>query len=104
MTPLLLALVLVTQSTDIEREAAAGILQEIDSLEARIKPTETAQRLVTRTDAARARVLARASALWTAELQGVLEWVGHPPDAGWHEFQGFDTLTPVRGGARVLVP
>src|SRR5256714_7069164 len=93
MTPLLLALVLVTQSTDIEREAAAGILRQIDSLEARIKPTETAQRLATRTDAARDRVLARVSALWTAELQGVSDWVGHHPEVGWHEFQAFDTLT-----------
>src|SRR3954468_21339774 len=93
MTPLLLALALVTQATDIEREAAAGILRQIDSLEARIKPTETAQRLVTRTDAARDRTLARVGTLWTAELQGLSDWIGHHPEVGWHEFQAFDTLT-----------
>lgn len=93
MTPLLLALALVTQSTDIEREAASGILKQIDSLEARIKPTEMAQRLVGRSDAARDRVLARVAAAWNGELQGVSDWIGHHPEVGWHEFQAFDTLT-----------
>ena len=65
MTPLLLALALVTQSTDIEREAAGGILRQIDSLEARLKPTENAQRLALRTDAARDRVLARVATVWS---------------------------------------
>ena len=71
MTPLLLALALVTQSTDIEREAAAGILRQIDSLEARLKPTENAQRLASRNDPARDRVLARVATAWNSELQGV---------------------------------
>jgi len=93
MTPLLLALALVTQSTDIEREAAAGILRQIDSLEARLKPTENAQRLVTRNDAARDRVLASVATAWNGELQGLSDWIGHHPEVGWHEFQAFDTLT-----------
>src|SRR5436309_1790096 len=92
MTPLLLALALVTQSTDIEREAAAGILRQIDSLEARLKPTENAQRLVTRNDAARDRVLASVTTAWNGELQGLSDWIGHHPEVGWHEFQAFDTL------------
>jgi amidohydrolase len=93
MTPLLLALALVTQSTDIEREAAAGILRQIDSLEARLKPTENAQRLVTRNDAARDRVLASVATAWNGEMQGLSDWIGHHPEVGWHEFQAFDTLT-----------
>src|SRR5881409_4292354 len=87
MTPLLLALALVTQSTDIEREAAAGILRQIDSLEARLKPTENAQRLASRNDPARDRVLARVATVWNSELQGVSDWIGHHPEVGWHEFQ-----------------
>src|SRR2546428_5340757 len=93
MTPLLLALALVTQSTDIEREAAAGILRQIDSLEARLKPTENAQHLAARTDPARDRVLARVATFWSSELQGVSDWIGHHPEVGWHEFQAVDTLT-----------
>src|SRR5258705_13550627 len=98
MTPLLLALALVTQSTDIEREAAAGILRQIDSLEARIKPTESAQRLVTRNDPARDRVLARVAALWSGELQGLSDWIGPHPEVGWHEFQAFDPLPALLRG------
>jgi amidohydrolase len=93
MTPLLLALALVTQSTDIEREAASAILKQIDSLEARLKPAEMAQRLTTRADAARDRVLARVATVWNGELQGVSDWIGHHPEVGWHEFQAVDTLT-----------
>src|SRR5947208_11995663 len=93
MTPLLLALALVTQSTDIEREAAAGIMRQIDSLEARLKPTENAQRLASRNDPARDRVLARVATAWNSELQGVSDWIGHHPEVGWHEFQAVDTLT-----------
>ena len=93
MTPLLLALALVTQSTDIEREAAAGILRQIDSLEARLKPTENAQHLAARTDPARDRVLARVATFWSSELQGVSDWIGRHPEVGWHEFQAVDTLT-----------
>ena len=93
MTPLLLALALVTQSTDIEREAAAGILRQIDSIEARLKPTESAQRLVTRNDPARDRVLARVASVWTGGMQGLSDWIGHHPEVGWHEFQAVDTLT-----------
>src|SRR5256885_3604325 len=93
MTPLILALVALTQTTDIEREAAATILRQIDSLEARLKPTENAQRLAARADPARDRVLARVATFWSGELQGVSDWIGHHPEVGWHEFQAVDTLT-----------
>ncbi|PYO37192.1 MAG: hypothetical protein DMD37_02200 [Gemmatimonadetes bacterium] len=83
------------QTTDTEREAAAAILRQIDSLETRLKPTETAQRLVARTDPARDRLLARVATVWTGEMQGLSDWIGHHPEVGWHEFQAFDTLTAV---------
>jgi amidohydrolase len=93
MTPLLLVLVLSMQSTDIEREAAGSILRQIDSLELRLKPTETAQRLAGRSDPARDRVLAGVATYWNTQLQGVSDWIGHHPEVGWHEFAAVDTLT-----------
>jgi amidohydrolase len=92
---LLLAVPLAAQSTDTEREAAAAILKRIDSLETRLDPTRTAQRLADRADAARDAVLARVEAVWTGEMQGLSDWIGRHPEVGWHEFQAFDTLTAV---------
>ncbi|HLZ46183.1 MAG TPA: peptidase dimerization domain-containing protein [Gemmatimonadales bacterium] len=93
MMPLILVLAVTMQTTDIEREAAATILHRIDSVEARLKPTETAQRLANRSDAARDRVLAGVATYWNGQLQGVSDWIGHHPEVGWHEFQAVDTLT-----------
>ena len=95
MTPLILALLVTMQSTDIEREAAGGVLRQIDSLEVRIRPTELAERLAGRSDPARDRVLARVAAVWSGEMQSLSDWIGHHPEVGWHEFQAFDTLTAV---------
>src|SRR5690242_4513833 len=81
------------QSTDTEREAAAAITKQIDSLEARLRPTETAERLAAKADPARDRVLARVGALWSGGLEGLSDWIGHHPEVGWHEFLAFDTLT-----------
>ena len=39
---------LAAQTTDTEREAAAQILRRIDSLETRLQPTRTAERLAAR--------------------------------------------------------
>jgi len=81
------------QTTDTEREAAGGVLKQIDSLEARLRPTETATRLATQADPARDRVLARVGALWSGGLEEVSDWIGHHPEVGWHEFLAVDTLT-----------
>jgi len=86
------------QSTDTEREAAADVVRQIDSLEARLRPTETAQRLAGRADPARDRLLARVAALWSGELEGLSDWIGHHPEVGWHEFQAVDTLIAVLQG------
>jgi amidohydrolase len=86
------------QATDTEREAAALILRQVDSLEARLRPTETAQRLAGRADPARDRLLGRVAALWSGGLEGLSDWIGHHPEVGWHEFQAVDTLTAVLRG------
>ncbi|HEY6109770.1 MAG TPA: hypothetical protein VIV56_12800, partial [Gemmatimonadales bacterium] len=86
---------LAAQTTDTEREAAAQILRRIDSLETRLQPTRTAERLAARADAARDRLLARAESVWTGEMQGLSDWIGHDPEVGWQEFKAFDTLTAV---------
>jgi amidohydrolase len=85
----------LTQTTDTEREAAAGILRQIDSLEARLRPTATAERLAGRSDTGRDRILARVAALWNGGLEGLSDWIGHHPEVGWHEFLAVDTLTAV---------
>lgn len=86
---------LAAQTTDTEREAAAQILRQIDSLETRLQPTRTAERLAGRADAARDRLLARVEAVWNGEMQGLSDWIGHNPEVGWQEFKAFDTLTAV---------
>src|SRR2546428_12841485 len=82
------------QTTDTEREAAAAILRQIDSLETRLKPTETAQRLATRADPARDRLLARVAAGWTRQMPGLFHRIGPHPQSGWHEVQGVGPLPP----------
>jgi amidohydrolase len=86
------------QSTDTEREAAADVVRQIDSLEARLRPTETAQRLAGRADPARDRLLARVATLWSGGLEGLSDWIGRHPEVGWHEFQAVDTLLAVVRG------
>src|SRR5438094_29013 len=60
--------------------------------------TEPAERLAARTDPARDRLFARVAAVWSGEMQGLSDWIGHHPEVGWHEFQAFDTLTAVLRG------
>jgi amidohydrolase len=83
------------QSTDTEREAAADILKQIDSLEARLQPTRTAEQLTARRDPARDGMLARVEEIWSSDMQALSDWIGHHPEVGWHEFQALDTLTAV---------
>jgi amidohydrolase len=85
----------LAQSTDFERQAAAHVLLRIDSLERRLDPAGTAQRLANRKDAARDKALARAAEVWDSRMQSLSDWIGHHPEVGWHEFQAVDTLTAV---------
>jgi amidohydrolase len=80
------------QTTETERQAAADILARIDSLQARLQPSRTAQRLAGASDRDREAVLARVEEIWTSEMQGLSDWIGHNPEVGWHEFQATDTL------------
>jgi amidohydrolase len=86
---------LSAQSTPTEQEAAADVMQRIDSLETRLEPTKTAEQLAARKDAARDRLLARVEQLWTDQMQGLSDWIGHHPEVGWHEFAATDTLKAV---------
>ncbi|HEX9729591.1 MAG TPA: peptidase dimerization domain-containing protein [Gemmatimonadales bacterium] len=92
---LVIGTTLAAQTTDTEKHAAAAILRQIDSLEARLQPTRTATRLAERTDRARDRLLARVEEIWTGAMQGLSDWIGHHPEVGWHEFEAVDTLTAV---------
>ena len=73
-------------------------MRQIDSLETKLRPTETAERLAARNDPARDRLFARVAAVWSGDMQGLSDWIGHHPEVGWHEFQAFDTLTAVLRG------
>jgi amidohydrolase len=87
------------QSTDTEREAAADILKQIDSLEARLDPTRTAELLAARKDPARDKLFARVEEAWKGGgMQDLSDWIGHHPEVGWHEFLATDTLIAVLKG------
>ncbi|HSA54633.1 MAG TPA: peptidase dimerization domain-containing protein [Gemmatimonadaceae bacterium] len=83
------------QSTPTEREAAADILRQIDSLQAKIAPAAQAQRLVAAGGAERDRLLARVEALWTSGFRALSDHIGRNPEVGFREFKAVDTLTKV---------
>jgi amidohydrolase len=91
------------QSTPTEREAAAGILRQIDSLEKAIAPTAQAQRLVAASSADRDRILARVEALWTSGFRQLSDHIGRNPEVGFKEFKAVDTLTKVLRAAGFTV-
>ncbi len=97
--PLFLALAVATpafaQTTPTERAAASDILEQIDALQARIRPTETAQRLAGRADAERDRMMERVSELWADEMMALSDYIGDNPEVGWAEFESVDTLAAV---------
>lgn len=86
------------QTTATERSAAGEVLEQIDQLQARLKPAELGARLASRKDADRDRVLARVAALWTGGMEGLSDYIGHHPEVGWQEFRSVDTLTKVLRG------
>ncbi len=83
------------QTTPTERAAAAEILQEIEALQARINPTEKAQKMAARNDAQRDAIFERIEKLWTSEMRALSDYIGQNPEVGWHEFESVDTLTSV---------
>ena len=71
---------LSAQTTDTEREAAGAVLEAIDRLQGRLQPEQQAQRLVSRRDADRERILARVDELWQTQMRGISDWIGRHPE------------------------
>jgi amidohydrolase len=86
---------LAAQSTPTEREAARDVVRQIDDLQARIAPTEVAQRLVAAGGADRDRILRRVEQLWSSEFRALSDHIGRNPEVGWKEVKAVDTLTKV---------
>jgi len=83
------------QTTPTERTAAGPILTTIDSLQTALNPGRTATRLATTKSPERDGVLARAAAVWDADMQGLSDWIGRHPEVGWKELLATDTLIKV---------
>ncbi len=92
---LLLPAAVAAQTTGTEREAAAGVLKRIDTVEASLRPTRMAEEMASRKDAGRDAVMADAAKVWNDRMQTLADWIGHHPEVGWHEQQAVDTLTKV---------
>lgn len=90
-----IALGLPAQTTQTEREAAANVLRQIDSLQARINPTAQANRLIAAGGADRDRLLSRVEELWSTQFKPLSDHIGKNPEVGFKEFKSVDTLTRV---------
>ena len=84
------------QSTPTERQAAKAVLESIDHLQTQLAPARTAERLATRADVERDRVLQRVEQYWKGGgMEALSDWIGHHPEVGFKEFKSVDTLTKV---------
>lgn len=92
---LLLTRTLSAQTTPTERTAAGAVLATIDSLQTALGPVRMGDRLAQAKDPERDKLLARVTALWDAEFQGLSDWIGKHPEVGWKEFRAVDTLMRV---------
>jgi amidohydrolase len=70
-------------------------VRRIDSLQAAIKPTQLAQRLVSGGGADRDRILQRVEQLWRSEFAALSDHIGKNPEVGFKEVKAVDTLTRV---------
>lgn len=86
---------LPAQTTQTEREAAANVLRQIDSLQAKINPSAQAARLVAAGGADRDRLLSRVEELWSTQFKSLSDHIGKNPEVGFKEFKSVDTLTRV---------
>ena len=82
----------LAQTTATERTAATRVLQQIDQLQARLAPAQTAQRLAGASDADRDRLLQRVEQAWTGGMVQLSDWIGHNPEVGFKETRAVDTL------------
>jgi amidohydrolase len=94
---------LQAQTTPTEREAAANVLRQIDSLQARINPTAQARRLIAASGTERDRILSRVEQLWTTQFRSLSDHIGKNPEVGFKEFKSVDTLTRVLRAAGFTV-
>lgn len=90
-----LVMPLPAQTTPTEREAAREIIQEIDALQQRLKPTERGRNLAKNRDRDRDALLQRVDQLWSGEMQSLSDHIGRNPEVGFQEFKSVDTLTAV---------
>lgn len=84
-----------SQSTPTERAAARQIVQEIESLEERLRVTDAAQELAGRRDDDRDAIFSRIEQLWNTELEDLSDHIGHNPEVGFQEFKTVDTLSAI---------
>jgi hypothetical protein len=85
----------LAQTTPTERLAAREIIQQIDALQERLQPGETARRLAGTRDRERDDIFARIEELWASDMQNLSDHIGHNPEVGFKEFESVDTLTAV---------
>lgn len=97
------AIALPGQTTETERQAAAHVLRQIDSLQAKINPTAQAQRLIAAGGADRDRLLSRVEELWATQFKSLSDHIGRNPEVGFKEFKSVDTLTRVLRAAGFTV-
>ena len=83
----------LSQTTPTERAAARDVLARIDTLQARLNPTELARRLAARRDPDRDGLLRRVEELWRGGLEATSDWIGRHPEVGFEERKAVDTLT-----------
>jgi len=86
------------QTTDTERAAAREVVQQIESLQARLKPAEAGRRMAAKKDADRDRLFQRIDQLWAGQMQSLSDYIGEHPEVGFKEFKSVDTLTKVLRG------
>ncbi len=86
---------LAVQTTTTERAAARGILEQIEALQDRLRPTRRAAALVNRPSGDRDAIWGRVEVIWQSEMGALSDWIGTHPEVGWEEDQAVDTLTKV---------
>ncbi len=82
----------MAQETPTEREAARGVLQQIQQLEQGLAIPEMVGKL-TGADPARDQVIARVQLLWQADLLPMSDWITQHPEIGFEEKQAVEKLT-----------
>lgn len=95
MTSLTIVTPLVAQTTDTERAAAREVVQQIDALQARLKPADAARRMSAKRDPDRDRLFQRIDEMWNGGMRSLSDWIGKNPEVGFKEYKAVDTLTAI---------